>query len=155
MIQEYKHPLLLNGPCFVHFEFLPYMASFCKALEETGCKAWLTSSYRKTTNVPGAIVSPAKMSNHLIGHAIDCNIIDKNGTLWNSGLLKNPTGEVKEFINKVISKGIRWGGFFTPDKNGKTDPVHFDDGMNIHDPIHWQEIYDDIEKWLLQGEDKN
>jgi hypothetical protein len=97
----------------------------------------VTSSFRKTAVVPGAIVTPAKMSNHMAGHAIDMNVLhgpDKKS--WcNSTCLagsKRPAA-VEAFIQAVrADAGLRWGGDFND-----ADPVHIDDNLNA-DAAAWK-----------------
>jgi len=156
MIQEFTHKLLSGKPCMIHDEFIPAMQLFCRYLELSGCKALITSSYRETTQVAGAIVKPATRGNHLVGCAIDCNIYDKKNVLWDSAALNvfspesktyNPkiTNEVLTLINLVRrSKTLRWGGDFNPDRKGNTDPVHFDDYLNGRNPERWDEIYNEL-----------
>lgn len=100
----------------------------------------VTSSFRTSSNVKGAIVTPAKKSNHMAGHAIDMNVIygDKKNKWCNSKCLdgKLPEG-VKGFIEAIQSdSGLRWGGDF-----GDKDSVHIDDGLNVNDPAAWEERY--------------
>ena len=74
----------------------------------------------------GAVVSPADKSQHLIGHAVDLNIVD--GTTVNvSAMFRNgtETDNADTFIEAVKKEGLRWGGDFS-----KTDPPHFDDFVN-------------------------
>ena len=93
----------------------------------------VTHSFRTTTVVPGAIVTPAARSNHLAGHAIDMNV--KHGpnkrSFCNSTCLSGaslPAG-VSGFIAAIQSDpGLRWGGDF-----GERDPVHIDDNLNADD----------------------
>ncbi len=156
MISEFKHILLSGKPCMIHDDFKPCMDLFCRYLELTGCSALINSSYRPDTNVNGAIVKPATKGNHLVGCAIDCNILDKKMVLWTSAMLRvfcpelpefNPkiNNEVLTLINLVRrSHTLRWGGDFHPDRKGNTDPVHFDNAINIRSPKRWQEIYDEI-----------
>jgi len=70
----------------------------------------------------GTVVTPAKKSQHLIGHAIDCNIVD-GGNWNNSSSFKNKTETegAKSIITALKDKNYRWGGDFTP-----TDIPHFD-----------------------------
>lgn len=98
----------------------------------------VNSSYRVDTHVIGAIVTPATHSNHLIGHAIDCNL-ELNGKLYNSVKMQADKGIVKQFINEVKATGMRWGGDF-----GKPDPVHFDDGLNIKNMALWTAKYNEL-----------
>jgi hypothetical protein len=139
MIQEYKSTSIVGNRCFLHEGFVEPMNKFVESLAETGCTALITSSFRKTIIVQGAIVEPARMSNHLVGHAIDCNIYDRSGHLWDHKQLAEPKNEVLEFINLVTSKGLCWGGRFrTP------DTVHFDDRLNVINPDLWASIYNQL-----------
>ena len=77
----------------------------------------VTSSFRTSSNVKGAIVKPATRSNHMAGHAIDMNVIYDNKTKSaNSVMLgkyPNVPEPVKRFIKSIIDdKGLRWGGKF-------------------------------------------
>lgn len=72
--------------------------------------------------VSGAVVTPAKKSQHLIGNALDCNIVD--GENWNNSTAfknKNATDNAKALITELKEAGYRWGGDFTP-----IDTPHFD-----------------------------
>ena len=82
-------------------------------------------------NAPGAILTPATHSNHMIGHAIDCNL-QYAGGYYNSSRMISDIGVVRQFINELKAEGIRWGGDF-----GNPDPVHFDDGLNVKDMTSW------------------
>ncbi|MBK8501051.1 MAG: M15 family metallopeptidase [Saprospiraceae bacterium] len=110
----------------------------------------VTSSFRTTTNVAGAIVTPAIRSNHLAGHAIDMNVVYDNGTKSaNSKVLaKYPSvpEPVRRFINSIIlDPGLRWGGQFnTP------DVVHIDDGLNQND-ANWRKRYKAMQEAIQMG----
>jgi len=72
--------------------------------------------------VTGAVVTPASKSQHLIGHAIDCNIVD--GANWNNSTNfknKTETENAKKIIKSLKASGYRWGGDFKP-----VDTPHFD-----------------------------
>lgn len=72
--------------------------------------------------VTGAVVPPATKSQHLIGHALDCNIVD--GTNWNNSKTFKEGDEstsAKEIISELKIAGYRWGGDFN-----KVDIPHFD-----------------------------
>jgi uncharacterized protein YcbK (DUF882 family) len=72
--------------------------------------------------VSGAVVTPAKKSQHLIGHALDCNIVDGNN--WNNSTAfknKTETDKAKELITILKGLNYRWGGDFIP-----VDTPHFD-----------------------------
>jgi hypothetical protein len=88
--------------------------------------------------VRGAIVPPSVTSNHLVGHAVDINIV-YNGTWYNSSALKNYNSlpqAIKNFITGCKNAGMRWGGeFSTP------DPVHFDDELNLKNKTQYDRLY--------------
>ncbi len=72
--------------------------------------------------VTGSVVTPASKSQHLIGHALDCNIID--GDNWNSNKAfkdKKESTNAKKFIEAMKTKGLRWGGDLSD-----VDTPHFD-----------------------------
>lgn len=72
--------------------------------------------------VTGSVVPPATKSQHLIGHAIDCNIVD--GSSWNTSSdfeKKKQTANADTFIEKMKQGLYRWGGDFT-----RADTPHFD-----------------------------
>ena len=123
----------------IHEDFKPYLDKMNFIAVDLSIVVWVTSSLRHSTNVPGAIVTPAKMSNHLTGFGIDCNL--QRGSVWyNSKGMASPIGAILDFILQCEAIGLRWGGrFSTP------DPVHFDLPVNLKDPKKWQEIYDSLQ----------
>lgn len=123
------------GECNVDEEFVPYLNKMNEIAKRYQIMIIVTSSYRVDANVKGAIVTPATHSNHMVGHAIDCNLKWK-GTLYNSTMLYSPIGEIRQFIDECVGIGMRWGGAFS-----KPDPVHFDDGLNINDMNKWLTKY--------------
>lgn len=79
--------------------------------------------------VTGAVVIPATKSQHLIGHALDCNIVDGNN--WNNSLaFKNnkATDNAKKLIEEIKKLGYRWGGNFDT-----VDTPHFDKNIRSTD----------------------
>lgn len=132
---EFKHKAFVGKACFIDPDFEHSLKLMGDIAETLGLKVHNNSSFREDTNVKGAIVTPAKMSNHLIGQAIDCNIVEGK-VMWSSKMLLNPTGNVLKFINGCKAIGLRWGGDFA-----KRDTVHFDSGLNIRNPKLWQEKY--------------
>lgn len=75
-----------------------------------------------SVKLTGAVVTPAKKSQHLVGHAIDCNIVD--GDNWNNSTSfknKKETEGAKKLITALKKQDYRWGGDFTP-----IDSPHFD-----------------------------
>jgi hypothetical protein len=93
---------------------------------------------KEGASLTNTVVNPANASNHLVGHAIDINIM-YNGTLYNSTALGNFSTlpqPVKDFITECKSNGMRWGGDFS-----QRDPVHFDSGLNVNNPTEWKRLY--------------
>lgn len=129
-----------SGKCLIHPEFAPFLDKMNVIADRYQIKIIVTSSFRPDTKVAGAIVVPAVHGNHLVGHAVDVNLKWK-GELYNSTRLYHPMGEIRQFIEDCKLVGIRWGGDFHPDRNGKTDPVHFDSGLNVTNFPHWEAIY--------------
>ena len=139
-IVQYKHDALVGKPCLIEEGFIVALDRLCFYANEFGLKLYVNSSYRNSTVVDGAIVTPATLSNHLIGHAIDANIVDGK-TFWNSKKMEaGLTGNVLKFIETVRKDTVlRWGGDFH-----EKDVVHFDDGLNIHNLVKWHELYNDL-----------
>ena len=134
----------------VHTGFLSSMHTINSYAQQCRVRVYITSSYRKTAHVKGAIVPPATRSNHMIGHAIDMNLIDRRtGKFCNSRCLPNssrPNG-VSCFIGKIRSHPtLRWGGDFR-----RSDPVHIDDATNHRNRALWNQLYNSLQKncpWL-------
>jgi hypothetical protein len=137
---EYKHSVLVGKPCIIEEGFIVAMDRLCFYANECDLKLYINSSYRNLTVVDGAIVTPATLSNHLIGHAIDSNIVEGK-IFWNSKKLEGILSEkVQKFID-IIRKDtiLRWGGDFSV-----RDVVHFDDSLNVRDIELWHKLYNEI-----------
>ncbi len=119
------------GNCTIDEDFEEALMKMNTVAQKYTITVKVNSSYRVNANVQGAIVKPATHSNHMIGHAIDCNLI-LDGKLYNSVKMQSDKGKIRDFINEVKATGLRWGGDF-----GKADPVHFDDGLNIKNMPLW------------------
>uniref|UniRef100_A0A914W9G4 Peptidase M15C domain-containing protein n=1 Tax=Plectus sambesii TaxID=2011161 RepID=A0A914W9G4_9BILA len=126
----------------VHNSFVPAINRINSYAKAAGVKIHITSSYRKDANVAGAIVVPATKSNHMVGHAIDMNVVYSAGTCNSACLGGKHPAQVATFISKVRADGeLRWGGdFSTP------DVVHIDDGFNLKNAKQWDEQYLDTQK---------
>lgn len=126
----------IGAPVTADSEFVPALQRMNAYASDAGVLLDVQSSYRETTNVSNAIVPPARMSNHLVGHAVDINVLfgEKMSRRCNSRCLAKtplPAG-VAEFISAVEGDGLlRWGGRFAT-----RDPVHIDDHFNS-DPLRW------------------
>ena len=131
-----------QGSCRVDEEFAPLLQQMNEIAIRHNMIVVITSSLRKDTNVRGAIVTPAKMSNHLIGHAIDCNVKNKTtGEFFNSVRMGDGTGLDEIFLEDVDrNTDLRWGQAFN-----KPDSVHFDDALNIKRPAIWQQKFNELQ----------
>jgi len=77
--------------------------------------------------ISGAVVTPATKSQHLIGHGIDCNMIDGSISLGKAAFVASTaTQNAKNFIEAAKASGLRWGGDFSAKNSDKFDPIHFD-----------------------------
>lgn len=138
----YHHDRFEGKPAIVDADFVPHLdriAGFAKACK---LKVHVTSSLRDPEGaVRNAIVTPAKGSNHFVGHAIDMNLRADDGTFYNSRKLKKLSAQpkaVRDFIGMVRDDPeLRWGGDFTT-----PDVVHIDDGLNVRSPEVWQSKFD-------------
>lgn len=140
-----------TSPCFqayrgrqilIHREFLPVLKGLESHAEKRGVKLLVTSSYRPPqAAVKDIIVTPAKKSNHLAGHAVDLNVWF-NGKLYESTELRKEAlpmlpQPVQGFIDDIRRNPImRWGGDFET-----ADPVHVDDGFNLRHETEWERHY--------------
>ncbi|MBC8756596.1 peptidoglycan-binding protein [Kordia sp. YSTF-M3] len=151
-----KSPLVLfqgsrfsGKPCRADIQFVPALEKINKYAEQADVIIHVTSSFRTTTNVQGAIVKPATFSNHLAGHGIDMNVRYGNGKFANSKVLAkypNVPAPVKQFLSSIINDPeLRWGGLF----NTK-DPVHIDDHLN-KDRAVWRKRYEAMQKAVQLG----
>jgi hypothetical protein len=120
-----------NKPVIVDYYFINCMNRLNSYAKKNHLTLFVTSSFRKANQkINGAIVTPAKRSNHLAGHAIDMNI-QSNGNWYDSKSmrrknLKNLPKNIQIFFNDIRKdKTLRWGGDFS-----RQDPVHIDDYLN-------------------------
>jgi hypothetical protein len=94
---------------------------------ETDVVLRVNQAFRRSAVPPsGAVVTPATRSQHLVGHALDVNIVD--GDVVNtSAMYRAGTASqgALDFIDAVKLDGLRWGGDFR-----ESDPPHFDDHLN-------------------------
>ena len=136
---EYHHPQFSGKVVTCHKGFAPYLDKMGEHAKGLGITIVVTSSYRTSTDVKGAIVKPATKSNHMIGFAIDCNL-QVGKKIWNSEALKNPDTTIRSFIQLCIADGMRWGGNFA----SAPDPVHFDVGINLQSGNKWEQYFKEV-----------
>lgn len=146
-IIEYKNTNIkgFNGhKIMVEESFAPKLDTVNKLAVKHGLIVWVTNSCRLGEVVlKGAIVTPAKSSNHKVAHAIDCNLQCIETKEWfNSKKMGDTVGKDYKFLIEVdLDSQLRWGGKFTT-----KDEVHIDDGLNIVNPELYKAIFNDIQK---------
>ena len=130
--------------------FLPALGRVNQYAQENAVKVYVTSSFRRTNQVRGAIVQPANFSNHMIGHAIDMNLVyGPDATFCNSTVLAQAVlpPPVDDFIQAIRrDPGLRWGGDFQV-----RDVVHIDDNAYRRDKERWFANYATIQRQLREG----
>ena len=139
----------MGKPCRADIEFAPMLDKINTHAKNADVFIYITSSFRTTTNVNGAIVEPATFSNHLAGHGIDMNVIYGDNKWANSKVLaKYPDlpDPVRHFLKSIIDDpDLRWGGTFQT-----TDPVHIDDGLN-RNLTAWKKRYEAMQRAVQLG----
>jgi hypothetical protein len=119
-----ENPTVGNGDLVVDADFTGSLGLLNTAAKDAKVKLYITQAFRVAgVPVSGAVVTPASKSQHLIGHAIDCNILDGT-TRVNSTAFANgtQTDAADKFVKAAKDAGLRWGGDFKD-----VDYVHFDD----------------------------
>ena len=123
-------------PIRIHKDFEKSLLIMEEEAKNHELKLLVTSSLRSPLSPVGnAIVKPASVSNHHVGHAVDVNFMYKT-ICYGSRAFKGSTqipDNITRFICAVCKQGLRWGGHF-----GTPDFVHFDDKLNINDPEQYQ-----------------
>lgn len=128
----------------IETSFAPKLDTINTLAIKHGLMVWVTNSTRIGKVVlKGAIVTPSKISNHKVGHAIDMNLQDiKTGEWFNTAKMRDGVGKDNVFLTEVdLDSQLRWGGRFSV-----KDEVHIDDGLNIVNPELYKAIYNDIQK---------
>jgi len=131
-----------RGDCFTDREFEPYLLKMNEVLIKHEMICVVTSSGRKDANVKGAIVTPAKKSNHMVYQAIDFNLIDKFGKYYNSTKLGDGVGPDEFCLKEIVEvTKLRWGQTFN-----HPDSVHLDSNLNNLHPDVWLKKYKELHK---------
>ncbi|MCK8095273.1 MULTISPECIES: M15 family metallopeptidase [Pseudoalteromonas] len=114
---------VLKGEFVVSATLITEIKAMNIEAKKLGLKLVLNQTVRQLGVSPnGAVVTPAKRSQHYIGHALDLNIVD--GSNWNNSTAfktKSATSSAIKFIDAMKKRGLRWGGDFT-----RMDSPHFD-----------------------------
>lgn len=140
----------LGKPCRADTGFIPALQKINGYAEAADVYVYVTSSFRTSSNVGGAIVKPATMSNHMAGHAIDMNVVydNRRKSANSKELAKYPAvaPPVRQFIKSIIDdKALRWGGTFRV-----RDTVHIDDNLNGN-MTAWNNRYFAMQKAVQLG----
>lgn len=141
LIVEYKNTRFTGKPIWVHSEFTSALDRINQYATEADVKLLIIDSFREPNKkLSNTVVTPSKVSNHLVGHAIDMNVLygkDYKQLCNSKGLAsENLPLPVARFISLLEKdKQLRWGGKF------KTkDTVHIDDYYN-RDMNKWKTLY--------------
>lgn len=151
VIVTYSHPAYVGAPLIASIGFVPALNELGRIAQDAGVRVHVTHSFRaEGTDLSGAIVPPAGRSNHLVGHAIDMNVVGPDGALCNSRCLggyPSVPRAVRRFIDAVRDHPLlRWGGDFSP-----PDFVHVDDGFNLREPERWRALYPAAQRAFADG----
>jgi hypothetical protein len=132
------------GRCFVgepilaHVDFHPALRRLDTYAARVGARIHVTHSFRPPDAVlEGTVAPPARRSNHLVGHAIDMNVVLPGHWLNSKRLrrerLRELPAEARYLIQQIRDDDeLRWGGDFV-----RPDPVHIDDDLSRRDPEQW------------------
>ena len=124
--QGFRHiakPRVKSTDLLISIQALGMIKLMNETATKFGLRIVINQSFRlNNVKVSGAVVPPASKSQHLIGHAVDCNIVD-GGTWNNSTDFKNhrQTTNAEKFIARMKKASHRWGGDFA-----RVDTPHFD-----------------------------
>lgn len=137
VLESYRHERFVGEPVTADVDFFPFLDRLAEFAGRSTLRIFVTSSTRDPgADVRGAIVKPARRSNHLVGHAIDMNLQSDSGRFFNSKMLKDLDAQplyVRRFIERIRKDPIlRWGGDFRT-----KDVVRIDDSLNERLPAVW------------------
>jgi len=116
-------PSVGDDDMVVHKDFVAGLAAINKAAADAGELFQVNQTLRVAgAPVGGAVVKPASKSQHLIGNAIDFNILHDSKPIHSSKMKwADMPQKAKDFVTAVKAAGLRWGGDFAD-----RDPIHFD-----------------------------
>ena len=131
-------PNLVGEKILAHRDFHGALRRLNGYAVQCDIKIDVLHSFRQRDSwVDGLVLPPHKRSNHLVGHAIDMNLI-VDGKRLNSRILNRVQwSELPSSAQKWIrlvrgDETLRWGGDFVG-----PDPVHIDDDLYRRQPSVW------------------
>lgn len=121
--EKLDDPSVGDDDMVVHKDFVASLAAINKAAADAVVLFQVNQTLRVAgAPVGGAVVTPATNSQHLIGNAIDFNILDGGKPIHSSKMQwADLPQDAKDFITAVKAADLRWGGDWE-----KRDPIHFD-----------------------------
>jgi len=101
-----------RGEVVVSAELAREFATIDRIARELGVAISINQAFRVAgKKASGAVVLPPSRSQHWIGHAIDCNIIDGRSANTCANFRDGEeTQNARDFIKQVTDRGLRWGG---------------------------------------------
>ena len=115
MILRYENTQFVGNVCYCHEDFIEVLDKINTIASNENLQIYITSSLRKRTDILNStVVEPSTFSNHLVGHAIDFNLIDpqigfinkdKITKIW-MHMIDCPTYTFLQFLNE--SYWCRW-----------------------------------------------
>jgi hypothetical protein len=146
-LDTFKSPRFVGKPLLADVDFFEELQKIDQFAAKGNLQIFITSSARLHGAPLGDVIfPPASRSNHLVGHAIDINIL-QGEQLFNGDALDNSQanrlpGAIQEFVQSIRNDSVlRWGADFG-------DPVHIDDGFNLRNPVAWEQKYSIIQSDL-------
>lgn len=120
-VLDYPSPGVDN--MLVHQDFAPWIRAMNVAAKASSVMLRINQAFRaQNLPVSGAVVPPASKSQHLIGCAVDLNIVDGDTVNTTAMFLAGTQSQgANDFVAAAKTLGMRWGGDFSP-----KDPPHFD-----------------------------
>jgi len=112
-----------RGEVLVDENFPPAIGVLNTAAGNAGVRFRVNQAFRvQGAVVGGAVVAPATRSQHLIGSALDGNLLEGGAVRLSGEMTRDRQSKAfAAMIEEAKGAGLRWGGEFSP-----IDPVHFD-----------------------------
>ncbi len=129
--KKLDNPSVGTGDMIVHKDFVVALGAINQAAADASLRFQVNQTLRLAGRpVGGAVVTPATNSQHLIGNAVDFNILQDGKPIHSSKMKWDELPQAaKDFITDVKAANLRWGG------DWKTrDPIHFDAYLTPNGP---------------------